>query len=205
MSARGQTSSTGQGTATDEEQTESDHWSGIDQLERQHRDADGDLGMDEVFELLKNPRRRMVIGYLQDNDGSSTLSEVAEHIAAIENDITVHELSSDQRKRVYIGLYQCHLPKMDKFGVIDYNKNRGTIELQESVEQLQPYIEVTQDEDEPASGGPLQYSLGVAVLVSVVVLVGVTGIGPLAAIPSVVWVLLSVLGIFGVLGLQFRS
>lgn len=87
-----------------------------------------------------NSRRRGVLQYVEDEEGTVSLSDVAEHIAAEENNINIEMLSSDQRKRVYVGLYQCHLPKMDDAGVIDFNKARGTIELREAVSQLYPYL-----------------------------------------------------------------
>jgi len=43
-------------------------------------------------------------------------------------DSAPEKLTSRERKRVYVGLYQCHLPKMDGVGVIEFDKNRGTIE-----------------------------------------------------------------------------
>lgn len=100
-----------------------------------------ELPLDEVFETLKNSRRRETLRYLRENDGETTLSDVAEHIAALENDTTVRAISSAQRKRVYVGLYQCHLPKMDDTDVIEFEQNRGTIELGPNAEQLYPYLE----------------------------------------------------------------
>lgn len=114
-------------------------------------DGSGELSDDVLFGILKNQRRRQALRYLEENNGTATLSELAEHIAARENDIEVRQLSSDQRKRVYIGLYQCHLPKMDKADVIDFEKNRGNIELREPAERLFPYIEGIES-DEKTSG-----------------------------------------------------
>ena len=105
-----------------------------------------DLPMDQVFEILKNSRRRQTLHYLRENDNQATLGELAEHIAAIENDTTVQAISSSQRKRVYVGLYQCHLPKMDDTGVVEFDQHRGTIELGPNAEQLQPYLT---DQSEP--------------------------------------------------------
>ncbi|MFB6358651.1 MAG: hypothetical protein ABEJ96_06540, partial [Thiohalorhabdaceae bacterium] len=52
------------------------------------------------------------------------LGDLAEHIASIENDKPEVALSSTERKRVYVALYQCHLPKMDDIGVIDFDEDR---------------------------------------------------------------------------------
>lgn len=160
-----------------------------------------ELTTDETFELLKNARRRAVIRYLLQDGGSAQLSELAEHIAAAENGISVHELSSDQRKRVYIGLYQCHLPKMDTLGVIEYDKNRGSVELQESVTQLLPYLETDQDDDEHAP----ELVLGAAVGVAAIVLVGALAPGPLAAIPVLAWTGLSLLGLIGIAAFHYDA
>lgn len=152
------------------------------------------LSIDETFELLKNARRRAVIRFLLEHDGSAKLSELAEHIAAAENDISVHELSSDQRKRVYIGLYQCHLPKMDNLGVIEYDKNRGSVVLQDSVTQLLPYMESLADDGEES----VDLVPGLAAAIAVLVIVGSIGVGPLALIPVLGWTVLSVAGLVGI-------
>ncbi|AGB16229.1 hypothetical protein Halru_1622 [Halovivax ruber XH-70] len=102
--------------------------------------ADG-LSKDVIFELLKNRRRREVLTYLLDCDETVTLSELAEQIAAWENDTTVNQLNSDQRKRVYVALYQTHLPKMDDAGIIEYDQDRGLIELSDNADLLVMYLD----------------------------------------------------------------
>ncbi len=98
------------------------------------------LPKDVLFDILSVSRRREVLKYLDENEGEATLGPLAEHVAAIENDVTVAELSADQRKRVYVALYQVHLPKMDDAGIIDYDKSRGTIELGRPARQVFPYL-----------------------------------------------------------------
>ncbi|QLG64308.1 DUF7344 domain-containing protein [Halorarum salinum] len=100
-----------------------------------------ELPLDVVFEVLKNERRRLVLEYLRRTEGSVTIGELAEHIAAYENDITPAELNAQQRKRVYIGLYQCHLPKMDDADAVAFNQGRGIVELGDSAEVLYEYLD----------------------------------------------------------------
>lgn len=109
----------------------------------QHYPEDGEynLPLDHIFEILKNSRRRQTLHYLREHGGETTLSDVAEHIAALENDTTPRAITSAQRKRAYIGLYQCHLPKMDDMNVIEFDQNRGTIELGPNAAQLEPYLD----------------------------------------------------------------
>lgn len=99
-----------------------------------------ELDTDAVFHLLKNRRRRDVLRFLGANSGAVTLGAVAEYVAARENDITVTQLSSKQRKRVYVALYQCHLPMMADYGVITFNRPRGYLELTPTAVQLEPYL-----------------------------------------------------------------
>jgi Flp pilus assembly protein TadB len=94
-----------------------------------------------VFNLLRNPRRRTALQYLLERERKATRSELAEHIAAIENDVTAAELNSAQRKRVYVSLYQNHLPKMDEYGVIRYDAREGTAELTSEARVLAHYLD----------------------------------------------------------------
>ena len=87
------------------------------------------LSLDERFEILKNERRRIVLEYIKDRDETVKLNELADQVTAIENDIDVESITSEERKRVYVGLYQFHLPKMAKMGVIEYDQDRGEINL----------------------------------------------------------------------------
>lgn len=107
---------------------------------------DGDEGvseplpLDQIFEILRNQRRRYVLEYLDGKDGSVTLRELAEQLTAWENDKEPHEITSAERKRVYVGLYQCHLPKMDSTDVISFNKPRGIIEPGEHIDIFEQYL-----------------------------------------------------------------
>lgn len=103
--------------------------------------------LDQVFGILKNSRRRLVLEYVADTDGQVSLSEVAEQIAAWENDKDVKQITSSERKRVYVGLYQCHLPKMDSVGIISFDKARGTIEVQDGVERFYDYLDTDEESD----------------------------------------------------------
>jgi hypothetical protein len=122
-------------------------------------DETQDISMSEMFDILKNKRRRRVVNYLQKNDDVAVLNDLAERIAADENNIPINQLSSDQRKRVYIGLYQCHLPKMDAVGIVDYNKSRGLIKTSDNFDKIVSVIEQTNaglDDEDEASFGKLK-------------------------------------------------
>lgn len=96
---------------------------------------------DVIFALLKNSRRRQVIQYISNAGRTVTTAELAEHIALIENDIDIAQLNSRQRKRVYVALYQTHLPKLDTEDIIQYDASRGRVTLTKNIESLQKYLD----------------------------------------------------------------
>lgn len=106
-------------------------------------DSEAELTRDDIFHVLQCRRRRLVLKYLQeyDGEGPARMSDIAEHIAAEEHDTTVHALQSQERQRVYIALYQSHLSKMDKVGVLDYNQSRGYVEATPLADRLTPYLD----------------------------------------------------------------
>jgi hypothetical protein len=163
-----------------------------EQLPEQNAAADVEetLSKDVIFEILKNQRRRDAIQYLKENDGVAKLGDMAEYIAAKENDIEISALSSSQRKRVYIGLYQCHLPKMASSGVIDFEKNRGDIELKPMAEQLEPYLGDSTPADESESV-PSRRNLAVASALGAGVAAGLLGAPGFALVPDAAWAVIS--------------
>ncbi len=129
-------------------------------------DAESPLTTDDVFHLLQNERRRNVLKYLRETDGPVRMRDVAEQVAAWEHDTTVEGLSSDQRQRVYIPLYQSHLPKLDKAGLIEYQQNRGIVERLPLADQVDPYL------DGPTTDSAWDPNYGRATGVGALLLVG---------------------------------
>ncbi|WP_408958828.1 hypothetical protein [Natrinema sp. 74] len=103
---------------------------------------------DEIFHLLQNERRRLVLRYLRGTEGPVRMRDVAEQVAAWEHNTTVEDLTSTQRQRVYIPLYQSHLSKLDDAGLIEYQQNRGIVERKPLADRVDQYLE-TDVETEP--------------------------------------------------------
>jgi DNA-binding transcriptional ArsR family regulator len=124
------------------------------------------LSQDVVFDLLSSPRRRFVLYYLRQEGAPVELRELADEVAAWENDMDVEELTSQQRKRVYVSLYQTHIPKLDEAGIIEYDQDSGMVALADRADELGSYLS-SNDETLPwqmyylavAVAGALLYSL----------------------------------------------
>lgn len=84
-----------------------------------------------IYKVLDNERRRYTLYYLLKyrRSGPQSLGEMAEQIAAWENDIQKSDVSAQQRKRVYNSLQQFHLTTMAEFEIIRYDENRGTVKI----------------------------------------------------------------------------
>lgn len=108
-----------------------------------------DIG--QVCEILKNQRRRYVLRYLNAVEEQVTLSDLAERIAAWEFGKELGQITSQERKRVYVGLYQCHLPKMNDVSAVSYNQERGWIEQGEHTGLFVHYLP---DDEIPAGDDP---------------------------------------------------
>ena len=145
------------------------------------------LSLDDIYHLLQTQRRRDVLRYLRTADDRVRLRELAEQVAAWEQETTIDDLSSDERQRVYISLYQSHLPKLDTHGIVDYDKDRGWVEPTPYAERLYPYLEPPSQASSPDQW-PRRYAgtvvccgLGLAAVTAV--------IGPSAGLVSA-WVVL---------------
>lgn len=112
-------------------------------------DTSGEMSPDLVFEILSNTRRRMLLYYLRQHDGSATVRELAEQIAALENDVAVEDLGRQQRKRVYVSLYQTHVPKLEEAGIIEYDDAEGEVRLTNRAGEFDSYLSSTEEAEYP--------------------------------------------------------
>lgn len=162
--------------------------------------ADGPhVSDDDVFKVLSNRRRRQVIEHLREGDGTATVGRLAEEIAAEENETTIQQLTSAERKSAYVSLYQNHLPVMDDANVIDYDENRKTVQLTEGVAELEPYLK-----DDTGSGYGRAPIAGV-LTVATGVLLGGFQIGAFAAVSASIWTLVGIVGVVGMVCFETRD
>jgi len=144
-------------------------------------DSDGGdratLSPDDRYHLLQTSRRRETLRYLLTVDQVVEVGDLAEWVASREHSVPVEELRSSQRQRVYISLYQTHLPKLDAFKIVDYDKDRGRVERTERITQFEPYLgTATTGNEHSRRWWPLH---GMTVLVCGAFLVGAV-VGPLS-------------------------
>jgi len=169
----------------------------VDEFDHASDESLEPLSRDKIFHILQTQRRRDALRFLKDTGGTVEMRDLAEQVAAWENDTTVQALTSDERQRVYIALYQSHLPKLESEGIIRYNKSRGIVERGPLADQFDPYLdtngqpaddaetdEAFQSEDETPW---LRYYRAITAVGVVVMAATWLGVPPLTVVPDLVW------------------
>ncbi len=103
--------------------------------------TEGSFSQAELFDVFSNARRRQTVQYLKRHQGTCDLAPLVEQVAAWENDTAIDEVTRAQRRRVYISLYQTHLPMLEDHGIVDWDPDAHRIELLPSVDTFEPYLD----------------------------------------------------------------
>jgi len=82
----------------------------------------------------------MVLMLLRDAERPVDLTTLTEQIAARETSHSVDELPSQARKRVYVSLYQTHLPRLADAGLVDYDPDAGTTRRTKEATAVDSYL-----------------------------------------------------------------
>ena len=102
------------------------------------------LQLQQVFETLKNGRRRFVLLYLADEERDVVpVSDLVNQLTACETGEHVGEYDANRRTAVYVSLHQTHLPRMERFDLIRRDSDDRTVELTDSGRFTARYLERT--------------------------------------------------------------
>jgi len=108
-----------------------------------------ELSETQVFEILQNPRRRHILRCLAREEGAVEFGDLVEHVSCEENNVSVDELTDDQRRRVYVSLTQAHIPTLEKAGIVNYHSDRGVVERLPRARQVERYMDSQTVESKP--------------------------------------------------------
>lgn len=96
--------------------------------------------VDTAFELLSNSRRRFVLSTVRKRDEPVELSELSAAVAAHEAGISTEAVDAAEQKRVYVSLYQSHIPKLESAGFVEYDPDCRTVETGTAVRAVDDYL-----------------------------------------------------------------
>lgn len=94
------------------------------------------LSREELFDILSSDRRRYLLYFLEAESGEADLRKLARLVAAHENGLNPEDVTQKGEKRVYISLYQSHLPKLESADLIEYDSDTKRVSSTKNVEQI---------------------------------------------------------------------
>ena len=103
------------------------------------RPSTDDLETEEIHDVLRNHRRRLVLDILQAADDPVSVRELSERIGAIEAD--QDPPPRNVRQSVYVSLLQTHLPKLDELGIVDYEPEGRSVSVGEGLREVAIFLE----------------------------------------------------------------
>lgn len=110
-------------------------------------DATGDgVGLDELFEVLSDRRRRYALYRLQQADGRVRLRALVGTVLAWETDRDPEELPERRRRRTYLEFYHTHVPLLADYGLVSYSEDEGTVRLEPDIGG-EPYLRAARADD----------------------------------------------------------
>lgn len=95
-----------------------------------------------IYHIISNERRRHVLRLFQTESNREVyLRELAERVAAWENETSVESVTTQERRRTETALRQFHLPKMAEAGFVHYDARRKTARLAVPPETYADYLD----------------------------------------------------------------
>ena len=89
------------------------------------------LGVDPecVYEVVADPYRRQVLTTLSEEEGPITVTDLANRIGGEEAGIAADGGSSRSLRQLQVALHHAHLPKMDDYGIVTYDREERLVKL----------------------------------------------------------------------------
>jgi hypothetical protein len=98
----------------------------------------------DVFSILGNQRRLLVVGYLTLFDVGATVEvrHLARVVRGIETGAPPRNVGTDSYESAYNGLIQTHLPKLDDRGLVAYDERAKTVTVENQMEQYAAIVSI---------------------------------------------------------------
>ncbi|MFC4357821.1 hypothetical protein ACFO0N_07655 [Halobium salinum] len=137
-----------------------------------------DVSRADLFDSLCNVRRLHILDYLSERGPKAELGTLVEHVAAAEYEKEASAVSRSERRRVYVSLYQTHLPKLEEQGLVEWDRDDNEITL-----VARGSVDAVLDTDEPAAATPWhRYYLALAVASGLLFALVLGGVRPFSTV-----------------------
>lgn len=110
--------------------------------DNRYESIDDEHSVSAVFKLLSHYRRRVAIQYLAAQVGTTSVVDLADQIALLENKHT-----DNHHARIFVSLIHNHLPKLDEAGVVEYDQDQAVVKLSDQATDARSYLDLVADAD----------------------------------------------------------
>ena len=124
-----------------------------------------DVCGNDLFDVLGNQRRRYIICYVAVEAEPVPWRELAEQIAAWEDDTTREQVPGSKYQSVYNSLYQSHLPRLASAGLVEYDQSENLVYATDRLAEVESVVSST---DQPGRAWGLRARLSAIFLAGAV-------------------------------------
>lgn len=113
--------------------------------------------VDTILDVLSDSYRRRILYYLRER-GETSVEQLTTVLTGWSNarESGQEVATPERRRRVAILLYHHHLPMLADCGVVDYDRDAATVELEAVSDRLAAYLDISL-EMERANDEPVQH------------------------------------------------
>lgn len=95
----------------------------------------------EFGRVLANDRRREVLRYLLAAEEPITVQRLVGWLADTEDETTVLTTIHELRQRVHVALCRTHLPLLERYGLVQYDRDRGLVSPAANLREFESVLE----------------------------------------------------------------
>lgn len=108
-----------------------------------------ELSKGEIFDILSNRRRRLIVRALVHADEPMDMSELSTFVTAWHLGIDPADVEDEDRRNVYSTLRRTHLPKMEAKELVTVDEGNNTVEPTPTLQDLDIDVEVLEGWETP--------------------------------------------------------
>jgi hypothetical protein len=105
--------------------------------------------LDAVFDLFSKERRRYVLYYLDQQEGSISIEELIEQVADWETEASHEDIPGGKYDQIELSLRHTHLPKTAEVDFIEYHPDKGTINVRGSPTEFDAIVTIAKIIEQP--------------------------------------------------------
>ncbi|WP_049969904.1 DUF7344 domain-containing protein [Haladaptatus cibarius] len=96
------------------------------------------LSVEHIFDVLTAPERRAVLYVLCKRENTMSVDDLSSYVASDEIDFI-----QDSSEQIATSLHHLHLPKLEQFSLVEYDRDSNTVTANGLPRRLKRYLQIT--------------------------------------------------------------